>query len=271
MSDLIAVSEAFEDLTSGQLRLVEEASHLGRVRLHLWSDELIRQSLGKPPQFPLEERRYWWESCRYVSEVATATTVAQLPGNELPAAWVMGADSPLIEPRRAWCGLHGVRLVAIDPPRLREFPAPLGCPSEPSGKRRVIVTGTFDWFHTGHVRFLEEVAELGDLYVCVGHDANIRLLKGPDRPLFAQNERAYVVGSMKFPTMALVTSGSGWLDAAPEIERLKPHVYAVNEDGDVPEKRTFCEANGIEYVVLKRTPKPGLAQRSSTALRASRG
>jgi len=57
---------------------------------------------------------------------------------------------------------------------------------------------------------------------------------------------------------ALVSSGEGWLDGEPEIYRLKPDIYAVNEDGDRPEKRQFCEAHGIEYRVLKRTPKEGL-------------
>ena len=42
---------------------------------------------------------------------------------------------------------------------------------------------------------------------------------------------------------------------------------AVNEDGDKPEKREFCEARGIQYVVLKRTPKEGLPRRQSTDLR----
>jgi hypothetical protein len=41
----------------------------------------------------------------------------------------------------------------------------------------------------------------------------------------------------------------------------------VNEDGDKPEKREFCKAHGIQYVVLKRMPKEGLPIRESTVLR----
>jgi hypothetical protein len=41
----------------------------------------------------------------------------------------------------------------------------------------------------------------------------------------------------------------------------------VNEDGDRPEKRQYCEAHGIEYRVLKRLPKPGLPRRQSRELR----
>jgi glycerol-3-phosphate cytidylyltransferase-like family protein len=117
------------------------------------------------------------------------------------------------------------------------------------------------------VRFFEEVSSHGDLYVAVGHDANVRLLKGEGRPLFPQAERRYLVGSIRFVTQAMVSTGDGWLDAEPEIQRLKPDVYAVNEDGDVPEKRDYCEQHGIEYLVLNRTPAPGLPKRSSTELR----
>lgn len=59
--------------------------------------------------------------------------------------------------------------------RVRE-PPPM--PSAP-GKKKVVATGCYDWFHSGHVRFTEEASEYGDLYVCLGNDANVLLLKGP--------------------------------------------------------------------------------------------
>ena len=136
-----------------------------------------------------------------------------------------------------------------------------------TGAKKVIVTGCYDWFHSGHVRFFEEVSQLGDLYVVVGHDANIRFLKGEGHPLFPQDQRRYMAQGVRFVRQALVATGDGWLDAQPEINRLKPDIYAVNEDGDRPEKRQFCEAHGIEYRVLKRIPKDGLPRRASTNLR----
>ena len=68
-------------------------------------------------------------------------------------------------------------------------------------------------------------------------------------------------------TMCLISSGMGWMDAEPEFVKIKPDIYAVNEDGDKPEKGEFCERYGIEYKVLKRTPKAGLPRRMSTQLR----
>ena len=85
--------------------------------------------------------------------------------------------------------------------------------------------------------------------------------------MFPQAERRYVVQSIRFVKQAFVSSGSGWMDAEPEIARIKPDIYVVNEDGDVAEKRSFCEAHGTQYVVLKRTPKEGLPKRQSVDLR----
>lgn len=95
----------------------------------------------------------------------------------------------------------------------------------------------------------------------------MRLLKGDGHPLPTQEEGNYAVGSIKFVKQALITTGSGWLDADPKIRRLKPNIYVVSEDGDKGGKREYCQALGIEYLVIKRTPAPGLPERSSTVLR----
>lgn len=56
------------------------------------------------------------------------------------------------------------------------------------------------------------------------------------------------------------------MDAQAEIDSIKPDIYVVNEDGDKPEKRQFCDENGLQYEVLKRSPRPGLPPRQSTDL-----
>ncbi|MBN2296910.1 MAG: adenylyltransferase/cytidyltransferase family protein [Pirellulales bacterium] len=153
----------------------------------------------------------------------------------------------------------------IDEEALRGYP--LDPPDVASAKKKVLVTGCFDWFHSGHVRFFEEVAELGDLFVVVGHDDNIKLLKGESHPMFPAEQRRYMVGSVRLVKQAFVSSGNGWLDAEPEIERIEPDIYAVNQDGDRPEKLDYCRTHGIEYRVLQRRPKEGLPKRESTHLR----
>lgn len=246
-------SGPFDDVRSPDIRFLEEASEFGELTVYLWSDEQILAKSGKPPKFPLAERQYFLESLRYVARVEAGAEPA-LRGDAIRVVRQGDAATP------------ADRIVPLAV--LKQLPAPPPCPAHPrSDRKKVLVTGCYDWFHTGHVRFFEEVSELGDLYVVVGHDANIRLLKGEGHPLIGERERCYVAGSVRFARLALVSTGSGWLDAEPEVDRIRPDIYAVNEDGDRPEKAEFCARKGIEYRVLKRLPKPGLSKRSSTDLR----
>jgi cytidyltransferase-like protein len=248
------------------LRFLQEAAKLGELTVLLWPDNVIEQATGKAPKFPLAERLYFLNAVRYISHVVEFpldTPVDSLPANVNAEIWVhLEANAK----REAFCRQHNVACQVIKSDELKGFPEPPPVPG-PVDRKKVVVTGCYDWFHSGHVRFCEEVSSYGDLYVIVGHDANIRLLKGEGHPLLPEEERRYVVGSIKFVKQALVSSGDGWLDADPEIKRLKPDIYAVNEDGDKGGKREYCEKNGIEYLVLKRTPAPGLPKRSSTDLR----
>ena len=272
MKPQVAVIGGFDNLASRQIRFLEEASHLGEVTVLLWSDEITRQVNGALPKFPEAERFYLLQAIRYVSWVKI---INQLPNRDAlpdvpdfrPDVWA--TQGPPDQPAKlAFCQARGVRYHKVPERNLSAFPevaAPENLP--PSGRKKVLVTGCYDWFHSGHVRFFEEVSALGDLYVVVGHDANIRLLKGEGHPLLPQEERRYAVGSVRFVRQALVSTGHGWLDAQPEIQRLRPDIYAVNEEGDRGGKREFCARAGIEYRVLKRTPAPGLPKRSSTELR----
>jgi len=266
------VTGSFDEFGSEHVRLLEEASKLGDVHVLLWPDEAVRAFEGHPPIFPQEERFYLLGADRYVSTVSLAT--GQADRDSIPQADGIKPDIWVVEERsdnprkQAYCRRHGIEYRVLTKDDLKGFPVLRDATrGERSERKRVIVTGCYDWFHSGHVRFFEEVSELGDLYVVVGHDANIRLLKGEGHPLFSQDERRYMVQSVRFVREALISSGHGWMDAEPEIAVLKPHIYAVNEDGDVPEKRAFCKEHDIEYVVLKRIPKAGLPKRQSTTLR----
>ena len=269
ISKAILVSGGFDDLRSKEIRFLEEASRLGELSVVLWSDATLRRQTGKDPKFREAERQYLLQSIRYVGQVKTADVAdpnsLPLLGEKQPDVWVVhaGEDNP---ERKRFCETRGIALRALGQEHLGGFPELPATPS-PAGRKKVVVTGCYDWFHSGHVRFFEEVSAYGDLYVVVGHDANVKLLKGPHHPMHHQEERRYLVGAVRFVKQALVSTGSGWLDAEPEIEQIQPDIYAVNEDGDKGGKREFCEKHDIEYLVLKRTPAPGLPQRSSTDLR----
>jgi cytidyltransferase-like protein len=260
----------FDDIRSGDLRFLEEAARLGRLTVLVWPDNLIQRAAGRPPKFPLVERVYLLKAVRYVDRVLQLSARAgpdSLPETPdlHPEIWA-DAESWANSAREKFCREHGISYRVFNTDELKGFPEPPPTPSTP-GKRKVLVTGSYDWFHSGHVRFFEEVSGYGDLYVVVGHDANIRLLKGEGHPLLPQEERRYLVGAIKYVKEALISSGDGWLDADPEIRRLKPDIYVVNEDGDQGGKREYCQKLDIEYLVLKRIPAPGLPKRTSTGLR----
>jgi cytidyltransferase-like protein len=266
----VAVTGGFDDLKSRHIRFLEEAAKLGNLTVFLWSDNVLRQRTGRSPLFPQDERRYLLQGIRFVQNIKWIThpeaahTLSEF--DEItPQAWVVETADDTPE-KKAFCKTHRLKYHVLRNENLRGFAEPPPPPSD-SGHKKVIATGCYDWFHSGHVRFFEEVSAYGDLYVVVGHDANIRLLKGDGHPLLPQDERRYTVGSVRFVKQALISTGNGWLDAEPEIQRLKPDIYAVNEDGDRREKRAYCEQHGIQYLVLKRTPAPGLPRRSSTDLR----
>ena len=264
----IVLCAAFDDIRSRHIRLRHEASRLGPVHIYLWDDATINTFTGKDPKFPLAERQYHLESVRYVNKV---TAVCINDTNALPEEALTTADTWVVHTsddkptKQAYCQKHGLTYKVFSDRDLADFP---GIDADTNtGNKKVLVTGCYDWFHTGHVRFFEEVSELGDLYVVVGHDANIRALKGSGHPMLNEQKRMYMVQSIRYVKQAMISTGDGWLDAEPEIKRIRPDIYAVNEDGDQPVKRQYCEENGIEYVVLKRLPRQGLPRRESTKLR----
>jgi cytidyltransferase-like protein len=133
-------------------------------------------------------------------------------------------------------------------------------------RKKVFVSGCFDMLHSGHVRFLEEAAGHGDLYVSIGADENVRSLKGR-APVNTQSERKYMLESLKFVKGVLIGSGSGLMDFVNELKQVGPDIFVVNEDGNTPAKAELCRELGLEYIVSKRIPKDDLPVRSTTSLR----
>jgi cytidyltransferase-like protein len=120
--------------------------------------------------------------------------------------------------------------------------------------------------HSGHIAFFKEAAAYGDLYVALGSDKTVYELKGRP-PVNNEEERRFMVEAVSYVKEAFISQGSGILDFEPELRRLQPDIFVVNEDGNIPAKRALCQELGIEYVVLKRTPYADLPRRSTTALR----
>ena len=130
--------------------------------------------------------------------------------------------------------------------------------------KKVFVSGCYDMLHSGHVAFFEEAARHGDLYVGLGSDKTIYELKGR-KTINNDAERLYMVKAIRYVKDAWINSGSGIMDFEKEVLELKPDIFFVNTDGYTPAKQEFCKKHGIELIVSKRIPSPGLPERSTTA------
>jgi rfaE bifunctional protein nucleotidyltransferase chain/domain len=66
------------------------------------------------------------------------------------------------------------------------------------GRRLVFTNGCFDILHVGHVRYLAEARALGDaLLVAINGDRSVRALKGPNRPVMSEAERAEILAALE--------------------------------------------------------------------------
>jgi D-glycero-beta-D-manno-heptose 1-phosphate adenylyltransferase len=117
------------------------------------------------------------------------------------------------------------------------------------GKRIVLANGCFDLFHIGHVRYLQSAKARGDvLVVALNGDSSVRALKGPERPLMPQAERAEILAA--FACVDYVT-----IFREANVEKillaLKPDVHAKGSDytvETVPERETVKSYGGEIYI-----------------------
>ena len=119
-----------------------------------------------------------------------------------------------------------------------------------AGKRVVFTNGVFDILHIGHLTYLEEAGNLGDvLVVGVNSDASVKVNKGDKRPINSEKNRAYVLLGTKFVDYAVIFD-----DKTPEklLDILKPDVHVKGGDykkEDLPETK-IVEGNGGEVKIL---------------------
>jgi D-beta-D-heptose 7-phosphate kinase / D-beta-D-heptose 1-phosphate adenosyltransferase len=113
------------------------------------------------------------------------------------------------------------------------------------GGRVVATGGCFDLLHAGHVGTLEAARALGHcLIVCLNSDASIRRLKGSDRPLVQQDERARVLRALRWVDAVVVFDED---TPAAVLERLRPEVFAKGGDyrlEELPEARLLARWGG---------------------------
>lgn len=117
------------------------------------------------------------------------------------------------------------------------------------GRTIVLANGCFDLLHVGHVRYLEGAAAEGDvLVVGINADASVRALKGPDRPVMPDAERAEIVAALRCVDYVVIFAGSS---PAPLIEALRPDVHCKGTDytAEAVPERAVVSAYGGRTVI----------------------
>ena len=117
-------------------------------------------------------------------------------------------------------------------------------------KRIVFTNGCFDLLHVGHVRYLERAKALGEILVVgVNSDDSVRQLKGQDRPILPQEERAEILSGLGCVDYVIVFDESTPLKL---ISSLQPHILVKGGDWtkETTVGREVVEGLGGEVVIL---------------------
>ncbi len=100
-----------------------------------------------------------------------------------------------------------------------------------AGKRIVFTNGCFDLLHPGHVRYLRAARRLGDvLVVAINSDRSVRRIKGPQRPIVSERDRAEVLAALEMVDFVTIFDDDTPLAL---IERIVPDVLVKGGDWPV--------------------------------------
>jgi D-beta-D-heptose 7-phosphate kinase / D-beta-D-heptose 1-phosphate adenosyltransferase len=157
---------------------------------------------------------------------------------------------------------HSAPIAATD-----EEPVPSSDPFELAARIRsaggtVVATGgCFDLLHAGHISMLRAARMLGDcLIVCLNSDASVRRLKGLDRPLQTQDDRAALLRALDGVDAVAIFDEDTPLAL---LDRLRPHIFAKGADyvaHELPETEVLARYGGRTIVL------PYLPGRSTSGL-----
>lgn len=118
------------------------------------------------------------------------------------------------------------------------------------GKRIVFTNGCFDLLHLGHIRYLEKAKSLGDILVVgVNSDRSVQSLKGPERPILPEGERAEILSGLECVDYITLFDELTPLEL---ISSLQPHILVKggNWAKETTVGREVVERSGGEVVIL---------------------
>lgn len=95
-------------------------------------------------------------------------------------------------------------------------------------KKIVFTNGCFDIIHAGHIKLLKEAKKQGDvLIVGINSDSSIRRIKGKERPIINQKQRAAILSAIKYVDHVVIYNE---LTPYKLIKKLKPHILVKGSD-----------------------------------------
>ncbi len=118
------------------------------------------------------------------------------------------------------------------------------------GKRIVFTNGCFDLLHVGHIRYLEKARSLGDiLIVGLNSDRSVRIIKGPERPILPEGERAEVLSGLGCVDYITLFDEDTPLEL---ITLLQPHILVKGGDWtrETTVGREVVEKSGGQVIIL---------------------
>ena len=137
------------------------------------------------------------------------------------------------------------------------------------GRKIVFASGAYDIPHVGHAYFFRHAHTEGEaLFVSVGSDENIRILKGPTRPVLPQTIRAWGVAEFEAVDFVVPENEEMTLPDKINFHKLialvKPDIFALNNtDSAIDAKREYVERLGAELRLVDVTGGPDI---STTAI-----
>jgi len=120
-----------------------------------------------------------------------------------------------------------------------------------AGRRVVVTNGCFDVLHRGHTTYLAQAARLGDvLVVAINSDSSVRRLKGPDRPINSETDRASVLAALSCVDYVTVFESD---TPIPLLRRLRPDIYTKGGDytPDMLEEAAVVRGYGGEVQIME--------------------
>ncbi len=117
-------------------------------------------------------------------------------------------------------------------------------------KTIVFTNGCFDIIHIGHVRYLKETAKFGDvLIVGLNSDLSVKKLKGENRPVNPEHDRAEILSEFNFVDFVVIFD-----EDTPEnlLDEIKPDIYTKGSDytlSTLKEAKTVLKNGGrVEFI-----------------------